>query len=222
MVLDNSTWLIGNGNSNNLWLDNRMGASLVSILNPPLAIYPSLTAKLASVIVDGRWQIPGPLLENITVASNILKNTLKVTTLPDKCVWLHSPEGTLSSKLVFQFLCPSSAQLGQATIVWWPSIPPSHSFVFWCMMLSKLPIDVNLQIWGCTLVSICVLCYRQNETSSHLFLSCDIVVALWQWLSLKLNRNISLILVASLLKCILSRCRSHVRDVFAFINSYNS
>jgi len=55
MVLDNSTWLIGNGNNNNLWLDNRMGASLVSILNPPPAIYPSLTAKLASVIVDGRW-----------------------------------------------------------------------------------------------------------------------------------------------------------------------
>jgi len=124
--------------------------------------------------------------------------------------------GTLSTKLAFQFLHPSPTKLDWAAIIWWPCIPPSHLFVFWCLMLSKLPTDDNLQMRGCTLVSICVLCYRQVETSFHLFMSCDFAVAIWRWLGLKLNRIISLISIASLLECIPVRCSLQVRDDFVF------
>jgi len=63
-----------------------MGSSLVSILNSPPNMYLSLIPKLASVIVDGRWQIPGPILDNLIISANILKITLPVNPLPNKRV----------------------------------------------------------------------------------------------------------------------------------------
>jgi hypothetical protein len=59
---------------------------------------------------------------------------------------------------------------------------PSHSFVFWLLIHHKLPTDEHLQARGCTIVSVCALCYRPEETSSHLFLSCDFAVGLRTWL----------------------------------------
>jgi hypothetical protein len=58
MVAANSRWIIGNGDSIHLWLDNWMGVSLVSFLELPPQMFPSLKARLASVIVDGNWHIP--------------------------------------------------------------------------------------------------------------------------------------------------------------------
>jgi len=85
-----------------------MESSHVSILNPLPAIYPSLAAKLASVIVDGMWHIPAGYFEDRAYGY----------TFVGKVCWLHySLDGTLSSKLTFQFLRHTSAQLDWATII---------------------------------------------------------------------------------------------------------
>jgi hypothetical protein len=80
-------------------------------------------------------------------------------------------------------------------------------------MLSKLPTDENLQKRGCTLVSICGLCYKQAESSSHLFLTCDFAVAVWRCLGSKLNLSLHLSSVQNLLDCIPDRCSSQMKDV---------
>jgi len=91
-VLDNSIWLIGNGERINLWLDNWLGASLVSILNINSDAFSSLSIKLSSVIDAGRWRLPPILLSNLVVAASISNITLPVTPLIDKLVWLHTPD----------------------------------------------------------------------------------------------------------------------------------
>jgi len=212
-VFENSIWIIGNGENINLWLDNWMGVTLVSALNSPPHLFPHLTAKLQTVITNGRWQLPHSILEYPLVADNILKITLPTTPLPDRRVWIHAADGNLSAKLVFQFLHHSPAKLDWASIIWRPCIPPSHSFVFWRLMLSKLPMDENLQKRGYTLVSICGFCYKHVESSSHLLLSCDFAVVVWRCLGLKLNRSLPLFSVQNLLDSIPDRCSSQMKDV---------
>jgi len=169
----NTRWIVGNGENIRLWFDNWLGSSLVTMLGLPTHLFPRLKATLACVITDGKWNIPPIILEYPLVAAQIMQVTLPVSPLPDKCAWIHSTDGELSSKLAFQFLNPAPPNLEWATDIWRPCIPPSHSFIFWRFMLSKLPTDENLQARGCTLVSMCPLCYHQAESSSHLFLDCD-------------------------------------------------
>jgi len=213
-VLESSVWIIGNGENIDLWLDNWMGATLVSILQSPPSMYPHLKTKVHSVIDNGRWQLLPSLLNYPTVAESILKITLPVTPLLDTRVWTHASNDILIAKLAFQFLNPSPNKIDWASIIWRACIPPSHSFVFWRLMLYKLPTDENLQRRRCTLVSICGLCYKQAETSPHLFLSCDFVLAVWHCIGLKLNRTLSLDSILSLLSCVPTCCSSQVRDVY--------
>lgn len=211
---ENFEWIIGNGNNINLWLDNWMGTPLVTLFNVPPSMFPTLDEKLDSIIVHGKWQIPKPLIDFPTVAENALKIMLLVTPLADRRIWKNAADGVLSAKLAYQALLPPVVTLDWATDIWRKCIPPSHSFVFWRLMLLKLPTDENLQKRGCTLVSICVLCGKQAETSAHLFLNCEFSVAIWRWLGFKLSCTFLLTSFASLLTSIPQRCSSQLRDVY--------
>jgi len=71
-VSENSIWIIGNGEKINLWLDNWMGVTLVSALNSPPHLFPHLTAKLQTVITNGRWQLLPSILDYPLVAESLL------------------------------------------------------------------------------------------------------------------------------------------------------
>jgi len=142
--------IVGNGEKINLWPDNWLGAPLVSILNGPSTMFPLLTARLHSIIENGRWQNIPSILHYPTVAGSILNISLPLSPLMDKNVWIHATDGILPAKLAFHFLNPPTANLEWASLIWRSAIPPSHSFVFWRLMLSKLPTDENLQLRGCT------------------------------------------------------------------------
>lgn len=131
MVNENSVWIIGTCNNINLWLDYWMGTTLVSMPNIPAEMFPSLDARLASVIINGKWKIPPPLFYYPMVAVNTLKIMLPVTPLPDRCVWKHAPDCLLTSKLAHQFLLHPLVAIDWPAIIWRACIPPSHSFVLW-------------------------------------------------------------------------------------------
>jgi len=192
-----------------------MGTPLVSLLNPLVHMYSSLTTKLSSVMVNGKWKIPKPLIDFPTVVEQTLNITLPITPLSDKRVWKHAADGILNARLAHMFLRPPLVRLDWSAVIWRTCIPPSHSFVFWRLMLSKLPTDHNLRTHGCTIVSVCVLCYKHAETSSHLFLDCSFAASVWRWLGVKLNCSFSLLSYFSLLECIPHRCSSQMADVFA-------
>lgn len=118
---------------------------------------------------------------NPWVEASIHNIILLVTPLLDRLIWPHSRDGKLTSKIAFSFLHQPQIALVWPSFIWRPCIPPSHSFLFLRRMHCKIPTDENLQSRGCTLVSICVLCYATDETSSHLFLTCDFAKHLWRW-----------------------------------------
>jgi hypothetical protein len=93
-----------------------------------------LTARLHSIIENGRWQSVHSIFHYPTVAESMLKISLPLTPLIDKHVWIHASDGILSAKLAFQFLNPPTPKLEWASLIWRSAIPPSHSFVFWRLM----------------------------------------------------------------------------------------
>jgi len=190
-----------------------MGTPLVTLFNVPPSRFSTLNDKLDSIIDHGKWQIPKPLIDFPTVAENALKIILSVTPLADRRICQNAADGVLSAKLAYHTLLPPHVTLDWAKDIWRNCIPPSHSFVFWHLMLLKLPTDENLQKCGCTLVSICVLCGKHAETSAHLFLNCEFAVAIWRWLGSKLSCTFILTSSVTLLTSIPQRCSSQLHDV---------
>ena len=131
LVFENSIWTVGNGEKINLWLDNWLGAPIVSILNAPPNMFPLLTARLQSIIDNGKWQNVLAILHYPSVAESMLKISLPISPLMDKLVWLHAADGNLTAKLAFLYLNPPTTKLDWAALIWRSTIPPSHSFVFW-------------------------------------------------------------------------------------------
>jgi len=213
IVAANSRWIIGNGESISVWFDNWLGDTLAALLDLHPQVFPRLKATLASVIADGKWQIPRFIYGYPQVASQIMQITLSVSPLLDKLVWIHASDGLLFAMLASLFLLPSPNTLDWASTIWRPCIPASHSFVFWRLMLSKIPMDEKMKARGCTLVSVCLLCYKHAESSTQLFLECDFARNIWIWLGLKLKRSISLVSFAALLECVPQQCSSQIRDV---------
>jgi len=72
-VFENSISIVGNGEKINLWLDNWLGAPIVSILDAPPNMFPLLTTRLQSIIENGKWQNVPSILHYPSVAESMLK-----------------------------------------------------------------------------------------------------------------------------------------------------
>jgi len=53
-ILDNSIWLIGNGDLINFWLDNWLGTPLVDIFDIQASSHRQLSTLLSTIIIDGK------------------------------------------------------------------------------------------------------------------------------------------------------------------------
>lgn len=120
-IIGNSMWIVGSGENINMWSD-----TLLSLLELPDTLAPSLLGKVSSLISNGQWDLPHGLLSIPLVADRIHNTIIPSIPLQDKLVWLHSPDGDLPSKQAYAFLHPSAAVLPWASIIWRACIPPSH------------------------------------------------------------------------------------------------
>jgi len=99
-------------------------------MNVPPHMFPALDAKLASVIIGGKWKILVVLFDIPMLAATISDIALPVTPLEDRHVWKHSSDGMLTSKMAYQFLLPPLIKHTWTKAIWRTCIPPSHSFIF--------------------------------------------------------------------------------------------
>jgi mannosylglycoprotein endo-beta-mannosidase len=193
VVLDNSLWLLGNGEHINFWTDNWLGTPLVDQLLIPQQVRASLSASVKDFIVDGRWSLPPTILQLFPILGNIL-NEVSIPIMPtsDTLLWHHTDSGDLELKQAYEFKSQQYQELHWAKLIWIPEIPPSKSLLVWRLMLGKVPTDENLISRGCSIPSMCSLCQSHAESSHHLFFECIYAVRLWSWLASCLNMTIQL------------------------------
>jgi len=213
-ISSNSIWIVGTGVNINLWTDNWLGIRLVDLLHISPTLHTKLRASVADVIMDDTYYLPAASLAVPEVASHVAHMVLPTTPLPDALVWLHSPDGKLTSKLSFNFLQPAAVSLPWGAAIWKFCIPPSHSFILWRIMHGKMLTDENLRHRGYIIVSICSLCLGTNETSAHLFLHCSFATNLWLWLGGMLHITFNLASFETLFSSIPPNCSSQMRDIY--------
>lgn len=107
-VLSNSMWIVGSGEQINMWTNNWLGDSLLSLLDLPASLAPSLPEKVSSIITNGQCDLPQVLLFFPLVTDRIIKTIIPIDPLQDHLIWLHSSDGDLSSKHAYAFHNPLS------------------------------------------------------------------------------------------------------------------
>jgi hypothetical protein len=186
--MDNSIWLIGNGNDINFWNDNWCGIPLSDQFNIPSHISNLLSSYVSDYIVNGHWNIPLQLSQSFTTLSNIVHQvSLPMQPTQDKLLWRHTDDGDLQLKEAYNFKLQHLQDMHWAKVIWSSDIPPSKSFLVWRLMHGKIPTDENLMLKGCLIPSMCNLCSKHVESSFHLFFECDFAIKIWSWFAGCLN-----------------------------------
>lgn len=220
-VMSNSIWQLGDGRSINFWLDNWLGRPLVDYMPIPIHLHKLLKASLADFIHENKWMIPAPLLSHFPeIANDIRQIIIPKFCAADQLVWKHSISASLALKYAFLHFKPSMPVVPWCNLIWNSFIPPSKSFIAWRLICNRMPTDDNFHKRGCVTVSICSLCYKDAESSYHLFLNCQFKKSLWLWLDSSLQMSID----TSSLEALFSICNKgwsmQMKDVIcaAFIN----
>ncbi|GAU22700.1 hypothetical protein TSUD_138230 [Trifolium subterraneum] len=184
IIMDNSVWLLGNGEDINFWNDNWCGIPLAEQLNIPFHIRQFLCSTVSDYLVNGLWSIPLHLsLAYPTLSSIVQQISIPLDPSHDKLLWKHTDSGDLQLKDAYLFKIQQFQDLHWAKTIWSPDIPPSKSLLAWRLMHDKVPTDDNLILRGCSIVSMCSLCNKHVESSFHIFFDCEFAIKLWSWLA---------------------------------------
>lgn len=72
---------------------------------------------------------------------------------------------------------------------WHSACLPKAGTFAWLAVRDRVCTGMRLDRLGITVVFPCVLCNKNLESSSHMFLHCDYAYECWQWLFEKLNKS---------------------------------
>jgi hypothetical protein len=188
VMMENSIWIIGNGEKINFWNDNWCGTSLSDLYNIPAQTRLLLTSTVSDYLRNGHWNLPLQLTQAFNNLSYIV-NQVSIPLEPDQdhMLWKLSETGDLSLKDAYFFKLQHSQDLNWAKLIWNPAIPPSKALLAWRLMYDKIPTDENLLIRGCHMPSMCSICKNHEESTFHVFFECGFAVKTWSWLAGCLN-----------------------------------
>jgi ribonuclease HI len=116
----------------------------------------------------------------------------------DKLIRVHSAHGDLTLKDAYSFFMNPGQKLSWEKSIRDISIPPSKSFMVWRLFHNKLSTDEILSTRGLHLPSMCSLCSKEPESTSHLFLHCPFSLTLWHWLASIINLRLDFSSVTTL------------------------
>jgi len=187
----NCSWVVGNEEKNNFWLDSWCGDPIVDTLNLPYHLQSNLTATVRDFIHNSHWNFPDFVSNTFLGLRNFfMQITLPLDYKEDKLVWKSSTASDLTFKEAFLFKYGIGQNIHWAKAIWSPDIPSSKSFLSWRLMHDKVPTDENLMFRGSYMSSMCSSCHSCFETSFHLFFKCPFAIRMRTWLAFILNKSL--------------------------------
>ncbi|KAL9995937.1 putative RNA-directed DNA polymerase [Helianthus debilis subsp. tardiflorus] len=105
---------------------------------------------------------------------------------PDVWDWCHDTSGTFSVASIKQISASASRSLPEYLFVWNRFVPKKVGIVVWRALSERLPTRVALAARNIYIAdSRCLFCGEYEETSEHIFVSCQFSQSIWlivtQW-----------------------------------------
>lgn len=130
MVLDNSVWNLGFGDSISFWSDKWISGTIGDIIGLAPNVAKNLKARLCDFIIDGSWSIPIDLVAHfLIIKSEVDKVVIPVVPCADRLMWDGSSSGKLSFKDAYNFFKDTGTSISWNKSVWKSCIAPTKSFV---------------------------------------------------------------------------------------------
>ncbi|KAF5754385.1 putative RNA-directed DNA polymerase [Helianthus annuus] len=190
--LSDSIWCkIGCGSKSSFWLDYWIG-------NKPLYCeFPLLFAlerdKLClvsdrvgwgadSVILNWSWKRPvmSDGETNELLALSLLLCDFDPSEGQDRWVWEHDNSGNFTVASIKQILASAGRVVPEYQFVWNNYVPKKVGIVPWRALMERLPTRIALAARNVDISDIrCVLCGDYDESSEHLFVSCQFAQSVW-------------------------------------------
>lgn len=191
-----------------------MSKLIVDMLQIPADVSDTLQSTVSAFIVGGSWSIPDAIVSKFPDLK-VEIDQVHVPLFPseDHLIWNGTDSSSLTFKQAYLHLNPLQSVNPSAKLMWNSSIPPSKSFLAWRIMHNKLPTDENLRNCGCTIVSICCLYGKMDESTHHLFFTCQFASYLWDWFSNITGCGIDLSSILSVLGLCNLNWSQQLRDV---------
>jgi hypothetical protein len=199
-VVDSFSRCLGNGARTSFWNDKWFGDSPFYIMFPrlfSLANYKEATIRDV-VVVDGDrvgWNLSWRRRlfqweeERVSILLALIGG-VRISNVEDSCRWNLDPSGVFTVNSAFVSLSkeivpgPSLSPF-EATIFGniWDSPAPSKVIAFsWQLLYDRVPTKVNLLLRGIIPQNSddnCIWCGNARESSSHLFLHCNVTMVVW-------------------------------------------
>lgn len=140
MVLQNTSWQLGNGTQISFWTNHWLSQPLVGLMHIPEFWLQNLSAMVKDFIHEGDWHI-SDILQN---QYSCLEKEVQQIRIPkllaeDHMVWNKSDSGMLTHKEAYLFQNTTGQNINWGNINWHRFIPPSKSFLSWRVFHNKLP-----------------------------------------------------------------------------------
>lgn len=169
-----------------MWEDNWV-SSLLGF--KPIAWQPVLNQQLrVSDLIDdelGKWKV------NVIQVTFMESDAQHVLSIPlframpeDKLIWHHEKEGEYSVKTTYQILCKQNLNQSPGSSngtncsrwrkLWKAHIHEKTKNFMWRLLKNILPTKYNLRNKGINADISCPFCHAFTETSTHLFVECEL------------------------------------------------
>ncbi|KAI8537304.1 hypothetical protein RHMOL_Rhmol09G0013100 [Rhododendron molle] len=176
-------YVIGNGNTTFLWLDNWHAAGpLYNLFGEDIVhnVGSSLLAKVSSIIQNGDWHWPRQRNRAIMQIMRSTPATLRpYIAVEDSVTWLPAPNGIFSVKTAWEALRNPLPKVPRAHVVWLKQGIPRWAFIMWLVCWGRLSTKDRLLSWGMRVDPLCVFCHNVHESHEHLFFHCSFSACIW-------------------------------------------